>query len=90
MRRSLPEDATALSESVQESLSELKAFMPWSHFRDGNTVEAQTERIQGLVKLWDEGKDFTYNLFHPQADGTFSFCRFQCFIAHTLVVAGVL
>jgi len=73
LRRSLTEDAAKLIEGVEDSLAELKAFMPWAHFSESNTLASQTERIQGLVELWDAGKDFTYNLFLSQDDGTLRF-----------------
>lgn len=70
LRRSLLEDVPCLARAIQESLPELQQFMPWAHFPDSNTVEAQTERCAGLVRAWDDGSDFSFNLFSGAPDGT--------------------
>lgn len=71
MRRSLMEDVPLLAEGVQDSLSELRRFMPWAHFT--NTLDSQSSRCQGLIESWDKGQEFCFNLFLCQTDGTSRF-----------------
>ena len=73
LRRAQLSDVAKLTGGVQDSLTELYRFMPWAHFADSNTVEAQTERCKGLIELWDAGQDFSFNLFVHQPDGTLKF-----------------
>lgn len=61
LMRSRPHHASALIEGLNESLKELRAFMPWAHFE--NTLESQTQRLTHLESQWDQNKDFTFNIF---------------------------
>ena len=73
LRRSQLSDVSELTEGVADSLAELKPFMPWAHFTDSNTVEAQATRCEGLMEAWDAGQDFTFNLFLGEPDGPLKF-----------------
>ena len=73
LRRSQVEDAAVIVEAVTESLAELRAFMPWAHFDGAESLADQQERLEGASTLWDEGKDFVYHCFEPQADGELQF-----------------
>ena len=70
VRRGRVQHASALSEALEASLTELQRFMPWAHFPEGNTVAAQKERIQRLATAWDNNADFSFHLFVPQPDGS--------------------
>ncbi len=56
-------DAPEIIMAVEESLSDLRKFMPWSHFPQ--TVDGQKQRIiQNHHKYWAE-KDFGFGIFAP-------------------------
>ena len=73
LRRSQMNDVAQLCAGVQDSLTELKRYMPWAHFKAQNTLEAQTKRCEDLIQAWDSGRDFTFNLFVRQPDGELRF-----------------
>ena len=73
LRRSQMNDVAQLCAGVQDSLTELKRYMPWAHFKASNTLEAQTKRCEDLIQAWDSGRDFTFNLFVRQPDGELRF-----------------
>ena len=67
LARSRPNHASDLMEALNESLTELKAYMPWAHFK--NTVDSQTARLGDLEQKWEANQDFTFSLFLPQNEG---------------------
>ncbi|MEC7987005.1 MAG: GNAT family N-acetyltransferase [Myxococcota bacterium] len=72
MRRASPEDAEDLVDAVTLSLGDLRAFMPWSHFPQMNTVQSQRKRLETLQRDWDRKVDFGFQLLLPQPDGSSS------------------
>lgn len=59
------EDVDALLEALHESLTELRAFMPWAHFRQ--THEVQSERLRAIEAGFHTGGDFVFHAFEgPQ------------------------
>ena len=73
MRRSSIKDAPLLVDAIQDSLTELHAFMPWSHFPQGITVDAQSKRLEDLAQKWNDKLDFAFHLFLPQDNGAHRF-----------------
>ena len=73
LRRSQLCDLPQLADGVLDSLPELRQFMPWAHMAGSSCLEAQTQRCQTLIQLWDVGRDFAFNLFVRQADGSLRF-----------------
>jgi len=63
LRRSRVEETQALLAAIEASLSELRAFMPWSHFPQ--SIGAQEERVATLREQWDGGTDFVWNIVLP-------------------------
>ena len=59
------QDAPALVEAIQESLPELKGFMPWAHWEENNTVAAQYTRLADQSAAYWRGEDYLYHLFDP-------------------------
>ena len=72
IRRASPKDAEELVAAVQSSLSDLRSFLPWSHFPERNTIEQQRIRLQNLQKTWESKEDFAFCIFLPQSDGSLS------------------
>lgn len=54
------------AQAVQESLPELKPFMPWAH--DGYDVSASRAYIEMSVSRWGEGTEFNYAIFTVGGD----------------------
>ena len=47
--------------TIDESLAELRQFMPWAH--KPQTVEGQRQRIAGALNQYWRGEDFTLGIF---------------------------
>ena len=69
LRRARPADAPALVEAILDSLDALRAFMPWSHDAENNTVAAQTARLEGVAAAWDAGREFIWHLYRRDGGG---------------------
>lgn len=54
-------DAPKIAAAIQESLAELKQFMPWSHYPQ--TVDSQRTRIIGVIHDYWRGKDYGLGIF---------------------------
>jgi RimJ/RimL family protein N-acetyltransferase len=54
-------DVPQIVEAVNESLKELRAFMPWAHYPQ--TLENQRERVAGLFKSYWLGGDMSLGIF---------------------------
>lgn len=54
-------DAPKIVEAVNESLTELKQFMPWSHFPQ--SIESQRTRIVACIHDYWNGKDYPFGIF---------------------------
>jgi len=61
------EDAALLKEAVDDSLIELKRWMPWAA-SEPSPLESFVERIEKFRRAFDEGRDWTYGVLDP--DGT--------------------
>lgn len=57
-------DAPALVEAIEESLEDLKPFMPWAHVPQ--TLDSQVRRIREMLSSNAEGPDFSFGLFREQ------------------------
>jgi RimJ/RimL family protein N-acetyltransferase len=62
LTRSVAEDVSPLVASLQASMPELRAFMPWAHFPENNTEEAQAVRLERNTAQWNDKQDFTWHL----------------------------
>lgn len=71
LRRARVAHAQQLEEAVQDSLGELRAFMPWAHL--ARAVTEQHVRMVGLEAKWDAGEEFVFHMFAPDDSGTLAF-----------------
>jgi RimJ/RimL family protein N-acetyltransferase len=53
-------DAPKIVDAVNESLQELKQFMPWSHFPQ--SIESQRSRIISSIHDYWSGKDYGFGI----------------------------
>lgn len=58
-----PADAAMLKKSIDESLPELRLWMPWAA-AEPEPLENKTERLSNFAKQFDEGIDFTFGVFN--------------------------
>lgn len=66
LKRWEPAWAAEAAAAVNESLPELKPFMPWAH--DDYRVEENREFIERSVKNWADGTEFNYAIFNTVGD----------------------
>ena len=59
----LPSDAVPLTQAVAESLTELRAWLPWAA-NEPETTEAKAERLRGFRAQFDRGEDLLYGIFN--------------------------
>jgi RimJ/RimL family protein N-acetyltransferase len=64
-------DAEEVVEALQESMAELRAFMPWAHAPQ--TVAIQQERLQAIEATFGSGGDIVFHLYEHQ-NGAFVGC----------------
>jgi len=57
-----PEDAPLLKKSIDASLPELRAWMPWAQ-REPEPVEAKVALLRQFRGRFDSGEDFAYAIF---------------------------
>lgn len=66
LRRWQPEFAAAATAAIQESLPQLKPFLPWAQ-DDYDTADSQSY-IERSSKNWAEGTEFNYAIFTTAGD----------------------
>lgn len=66
LKRWEPEWAGEVFAAVQESLPELKPFLPWAH--DGYRVEDGRVYLEMSAKGWADGTEFNYAIFTTTGD----------------------
>ena len=54
-------DAAPLVTAIEESLTELRQFMPWAHYPQ--TLEAQTKRLDLIEKDFGKNKDLIFHIY---------------------------
>lgn len=59
-------DASAINQAVQESLPQLRQFMPWAHTIQSE--ETQFERLKNVHASYWAGKDFGMGMFRREDD----------------------
>ncbi len=57
-------DAAPLVTAIEESLTELRQFMPWAHYPQ--TLEAQTKRLDLIEKEFGKNKDLIFHIYRPK------------------------
>jgi RimJ/RimL family protein N-acetyltransferase len=64
LRRARVTDAAPLVAAIQESLTELRHFMPWTH--NPQTLELQTKRLTLIEKEFGKNKDLIFHIYRPK------------------------
>jgi RimJ/RimL family protein N-acetyltransferase len=59
-----PEDAPLLKEAVDDSLAELRRWMPWAA-TEPSPLPSFVERIGKFRRAFADGRDWTYGVFDP-------------------------
>jgi RimJ/RimL family protein N-acetyltransferase len=58
-----PSDAHLLKQSVDQSLAELKIWMPWAKY-EPTSIEAKVQRLRLMRGQFDLDQDYTYGIFN--------------------------